>query len=247
MQPPQAPLADFIRQNLELILADWEAMAATMQPAARYMDSRALRNYAAEMLARIAEEMEAGQTAEQQTEKSRGERPGYAPEMTASAHDHAAHRLSDAFTLEQVVAEFRALRASVVRHWTDQKQAQFGRREIEELTRFNEGIDQLLTESLIWYDRMVQITQRRLRDAGVPEPSQSSQSSRTVVADGSRDATLVEVRGAFVYANAAAARRLHRTRHPPRHGRIPRAGTVRKGGPSDGTALAHGRRRRAGG
>jgi signal transduction histidine kinase len=49
-----------------------------------------------------------------------------------------------------MVAEFRALRASVLRLWSD-AQAEGDRASLEEVTRFNESIDQQLSESIARY------------------------------------------------------------------------------------------------
>ena len=48
----------------------------------------------------------------------------------------------------QMVSEYRALRASVIRLWT---RSTPGPDSLDELTRFNEGIDQALTESIKSY------------------------------------------------------------------------------------------------
>lgn len=50
-----------------------------------------------------------------------------------------------------MVSEYRALRASVVRLWTNQEADTVAEPESVELTRFNEAIDQALTESLNFY------------------------------------------------------------------------------------------------
>ena len=52
--------------------------------------------------------------------------------------------------MEEVVAEFRALRASVARLWKESVSAP-ATTDLEDLTRFNEGIDQALAESVSEY------------------------------------------------------------------------------------------------
>jgi signal transduction histidine kinase len=54
-----------------------------------------------------------------------------------------------------VVSEFRALRASVLRLWSEAKDA-FSREDLVEATRFNEAIDQQLVESMTRYTRDVE-------------------------------------------------------------------------------------------
>ncbi len=195
-------MSDFIRSNLEQILSDWEEFAATLLPAAAGLDAEVLRDFAAEMLGRVAEDMEVGQTRAQQLQKSRGEHPDRSPHVTTAAQEHAAYRLRDTFTQEQLVAEFRALRASVIRRWADQL-AEVGPPALEELTRFNESVDQLLTESLSWYDRELQETRRQADEA-----RRQREESYRALAELNPDATMVYAGKRIVYANGAAARLL---------------------------------------
>jgi signal transduction histidine kinase len=51
-----------------------------------------------------------------------------------------------------MVAEFRALRASVIRLWTRQQGGELRAADVEDLTRFNESIDQALAESVARYN-----------------------------------------------------------------------------------------------
>lgn len=194
-------MAGFIEDNLEPILSDWVRFASTLQPAAAHLDARELRDYADTMLRRVADEM-ASRGSPEPAKKSRGKLPDYGPLITSVAHDHAAHRLSSAFTQVQLIAEFRALRANVTRRWIDQLR-KIGRAELEELSRFNESIDQLLTESLVWYEWMVKETQKRLTEVLNPDAERYR-----ALADGSPDAILVYLRDRFIYANPAAARLL---------------------------------------
>ncbi|MGF6301351.1 hypothetical protein OKW42_004704 [Paraburkholderia sp. WC7.3d] len=46
-------LADFILQDMEPILAKWQAFAATLLPAAAKMESSALRNHAQQIRKRL--------------------------------------------------------------------------------------------------------------------------------------------------------------------------------------------------
>jgi signal transduction histidine kinase len=59
------------------------------------------------------------------------------------------------FSINQVVAEFRALRASVMRQWMKQVN-QDGSFEVDDVIRFNEAIDQALVESVASYTEAVQ-------------------------------------------------------------------------------------------
>jgi signal transduction histidine kinase len=140
-------LSRFIDANHDSILAEWEAFARTILPAAGGMDVTALRDHAEQMLRAIVEDMESFQTTENQGEKSKGRRADTAPAVTRVAREHANGRFADLFTQNQLVSEYRALRASVIRLWTDQM-GMADRAALDGLTRFNEAIDQSLTEAI---------------------------------------------------------------------------------------------------
>ena len=68
-------LARFINENLDSILAEWEAFALTLQPEAETTTALALRNHAKEILQAMARDMENTQTEMQQSDKSKGGAP----------------------------------------------------------------------------------------------------------------------------------------------------------------------------
>lgn len=136
-------LAEFIIDNLEPILAEWEKYAKSM-PAAAALNTEALRDHAEQMLKTIAADIGRPQTDKQQEEKSKGFRPHV--DGDTAAEEHASGRQADGFSLSEMVSEYRALRASVVRLWTREMQSA-DRDTLDDVTRFNEAIDQALTES----------------------------------------------------------------------------------------------------
>jgi signal transduction histidine kinase len=143
-------LSDFILANREPILTEWEAFARTCTPASAPMDVVALRDHADEMLTAIAADLRTPQGGHAQSQKSKGRAPaGQAGEATA-AEEHGAGRAASGFTVEQMVAEYRALRASVLRLWA-KAEGQLTTGDLEDLTRFNEAIDQSLAESVSRY------------------------------------------------------------------------------------------------
>jgi len=143
-------LSDFINSNREQILVEWEAFARTCKPASATMDIPALRDHADEMLTVIAADLATPQNDHEQAEKSKGQGPEEESEEATAAEAHGADRAGSGFTVEQMVSEYRALRASVVRLWMEAKE-EFTPQDLEELTRFNEAIDQALAESVFQY------------------------------------------------------------------------------------------------
>lgn len=138
-------LSDFIRSNLEPILGEWEAFARTCQPAAEGMNVASLRDHGVQLLNWIAADLETFQTNRQEEDKGKGLARAKFVESVATLHGEL--RYQDQFTLTQVVAEFRALRASVIRLWINDKGV-VGDAQIEDLIRFNEAIDEAVAESV---------------------------------------------------------------------------------------------------
>ncbi len=140
-------LADFILTNRAAILAEWQAFAKSCAPASMSMGIPALSDHASEMLTVIAEDLKTPQGAHQQSEKSMGRAPGTGTDVRTAAEKHGTGRAESGFTMDQMVAEYRALRASVIRLWTKER-GEATRLDLEDLTRFNEAIDQSLAESI---------------------------------------------------------------------------------------------------
>src|SRR5512140_848221 len=138
-------LSEFILANREPILAEWENFARTCAPASGSMDIDALRDHANDMLTVIAADLETPQDKAEQQQKSEGNAPAEVAVATTAAEEHGAGRAESGFSVDQMVAEFRALRASVIRLWTEALGG-FNVNNIEDLTRFNEAIDQSLAE-----------------------------------------------------------------------------------------------------
>jgi signal transduction histidine kinase len=145
-------LSQFVAANLEEILADWEDFARSSIPATGTMTTLAIRDHAREILLAIVADMESAQTEAQRTLKSEGRGP--ATGVRSSADKHGSLRQLVGFDLNQLGAEFRALRATVLRLWAA-KARMAGQEELEEVTRFNEGIDQALAESIASYSEHV--------------------------------------------------------------------------------------------
>jgi signal transduction histidine kinase len=150
-------LADFILENLDQILQSWEDFASTITPAATNMNSVELRDHAEQMLRTIAEDLRMSQTAEESVRKSKGSGARGAEDTAAELH--ALTRLTSGFTIEQMVSEYRALRASVLLLWS-QRIKQGVEFELEEMTRFNEAIDQSLAESVVRFAKSVSESQQ---------------------------------------------------------------------------------------
>lgn len=107
------------------------------------------------ILLAICGQMQTQQSGSERAEKSKGaESPkGEAP---TAAEAHGALRQIAGFDLVQLVAEFRAMRACVLALWRKAKEGEAATMHaIEEIARFNEGIDKALAESVDGYSERV--------------------------------------------------------------------------------------------
>src|SRR5687768_16250847 len=148
-------LADFILANTELILAEWAVFARSISAGAK-MDVLALRDHAEDILRATARDMQSSQSAAQQSDKSKGygQRGEDSVALNGASEQHAVDRLGSGFDLMEVISEYRALRASVLRLWRDSGRVpdEF---DVGDLTRFNESIDQSLSKAASSYTKRV--------------------------------------------------------------------------------------------
>ena len=112
-------LAKFIVAQMEAILSEWEAFARSLHPATALMSSEELRDHGKQILQAIAADIETGETQAEQCTKSKGGGSGAARSMSAAA-SHGKARYDTGLSLVQVIAEYRAMRASVLRLWMPQ-------------------------------------------------------------------------------------------------------------------------------
>lgn len=147
-------LADFISANLEPILLEWEAFARGISSGAK-MDALALRDHAGEILLATVRDMQSAQSAAERSEKSRGRSgEGDVAALNGASEQHAIGRLGSGFNLLEVVSEYRALRASVLRLWHDNGYPSHDS-DVDDVTRFNESIDQSLSKAVSSYTKRV--------------------------------------------------------------------------------------------
>jgi hypothetical protein len=111
------PLSEFIQTHRKKIIEEWVEFARTLQPWAKGLSKKDLQDHAEELLDAIVSDMKSSQSSRQQTEKSTGRDRGGA--LSGVGRKHAIDRLESGLKLDQLVSEFRALRASVLRLWEE--------------------------------------------------------------------------------------------------------------------------------
>ncbi|MBI5270321.1 MAG: response regulator [Burkholderiales bacterium] len=138
-------LHTFILDDMDGLVADWVGFARTL-PGCAHRQEDELRDHAEAMLRAIAADITSSQSPGEQLAKSHGLAPRHS-EADTHAEEHGSHRFSQGFDINELVAEFRALRASVIRRWSA-AQSPASMDGLDEFVRFNEAIDQAIAESL---------------------------------------------------------------------------------------------------
>ena len=149
-------IAQFITGNMEQILVEWEAFATTFGAVADKMSTQELRDHAKQILLFVAEDIQTAESAEQKQAKSQGLSSSPASEESASSK-HGRLRYASGFTLQQLIAEYRALRASVLKLW-QRGGVDMRVNNTPDIMRFNEAIDQSLAEAAVAYSDKVNET-----------------------------------------------------------------------------------------
>ncbi|WP_236621569.1 sensor histidine kinase [Asticcacaulis benevestitus] len=145
-------LSDFIRSNLDGIIAEWENFARSLNPGSS-MTTLQLKDHIEQILSFIARDLEAPQSASEQFDKSRGLADSL-PAADTAAETHGILRHDDGYDIMEMVSEYRALRASIIKLWTE-KNKNLSDEDVIDLTRFNESIDQALAESVVKFAQKV--------------------------------------------------------------------------------------------
>lgn len=147
-------LSEFIVQQVERIVDEWERFAKTFKPAADSLSSQELRDHARSILLAAARDMNTAQTASEQAAKAKGEGPEKSSTLDQAATSHGELRHTVGFDLVQMTSEFRHLRASVIRLWVGSLESP-DLAYFQDMIRFNEAIDEALAQSTAAYAEQV--------------------------------------------------------------------------------------------
>jgi signal transduction histidine kinase len=137
-------LSAFISLQHEAIIREFAVFAKTLMPPGTDMTEAELRDHAKDILSAAVQDMSMEQTRDEQALRSQGR--GSAKIMEASGELHADNRIQHRFSFRSVLAEFRALRATVLRLYEES-----GASDLTDVRRFNEAIDEALTASMNRY------------------------------------------------------------------------------------------------
>ena len=129
-------LSDFIRHSVEEIVAHSVRFAESLGPLSDAgIDVTVLRDHLPLVLRAIALDLDRSQTPTEGITKSEGGAPAIPGETAAQTHGRL--RAESGLSVGQVVAEYRVLRAVIIRLWSEEERG-LPEAGISELVRFNE-------------------------------------------------------------------------------------------------------------
>ncbi|MGJ7512684.1 sensor histidine kinase [Variovorax sp. GT1P44] len=138
-------LSEFISANSAAIVEEAVVYARTLPPLARQTEEM-LRDHIPKILEAVVRDMDQARSRDESRAKSLGAGKNDAPgAVDTAAETHGRLRAQGGLQVAHLVAEYRALRASVLRLWADSQPATSS---IAEVVRFNEAIDQAIAESV---------------------------------------------------------------------------------------------------
>lgn len=140
-------LANFIEQHSDAIIRDAVIFAETQAPAGVVLEQKELRNHLPQILKAIVSDLRTSQSDGEELIKAEGRAERKSGPESAAAY-HGRTRAIAGFGVNQMVAEYRALRASVLRQWISNSSPTTVTESFKDLVRFNEAIDQAVAESL---------------------------------------------------------------------------------------------------
>lgn len=140
-------LAAFIASHHASILHAWVAFAKKQLPAARNLDALGLEDHGTKILEEIVRNMGVTEDKGETKTKSEGHSLLASTSAGVPSRSHARQRERQGFEVGQMVAEYRALRATVLRLWREFNREVLAQ-DLDDMMRFNEAVDQALAESV---------------------------------------------------------------------------------------------------
>jgi signal transduction histidine kinase len=140
-------LAEFIKVHSDTIVAEAARYARTLAPLADEPELT-LRDHIPMILQAIVLDLENGQSPGEAHAKSLGQGATPAGTADSAAQTHGRLRARSGLQMAQLVAEYRALRAGVLRLWAEKEPVAVS---VGDVIRFNEAIDQAVAESVEFF------------------------------------------------------------------------------------------------
>lgn len=150
---PPGRLGDFILENLDRVLDEWEDVASSTGEVA-LLGSSSLRRNAETILRMLVEDMKASHVPCGENRRSDVNGAGDHPGLYRAATDHAIAWANNGFDLRRMMGGFSALRAAVSGLWWSNSQSDQSEA-VDDFRHFDEALDRLVVASVsAFHDRI---------------------------------------------------------------------------------------------
>jgi signal transduction histidine kinase len=150
-------IAAFISAHYETIFDEWTSAIRSVVPESRKLNRDELRDHLTLVLKTVSKSAKPPGETQRNIHALIQEMP--LPERGArAAQAHATVRHEEGFAIDQIVTEYRLMRATVLRLWAASVTA-ISPDDFEAVTRFNQAIDQAIAESVARFSERVLKTQ----------------------------------------------------------------------------------------
>lgn len=149
-------LADFIYSRVDVLLADWREQAERLGGTPRRRNTSELEDSARELIEEIAGNMHESEGVQEPEERGNSKCPEESRALADVARRHAEQRLAIGFSLRDLIVEYHALRANVLRLWL--ATVREGGESLSGFVAFDEAVNQSLTESVACYSATLERT-----------------------------------------------------------------------------------------
>lgn len=146
-------LADFIIYNLDNIMKDFDNFVSECIYTTPALSHGEIRDHMRDVLISISKDIDSLQSSDEQEKKSKGQKAS-STENT-NAHIHGRTRVEQGLSLVDLNAEYRWLRANILKSWLKNKK-NVTRRDFDDMLRFNEAIDEMLSESVNRFNEIIE-------------------------------------------------------------------------------------------
>ena len=147
-------LSALIRENEEKLVREWAEYARANVDVAATLPAVELEDSTRKLYGAISDDIETSQTSGEKHEKSWGNRQPESSAIAKYSIEHATHRVAQGFSIRDLISEFRAARASVMRLWAHERaESKVSAAEVE---RFNEALDEAISVSVAHFDGKVE-------------------------------------------------------------------------------------------
>lgn len=145
-------LSEFIEDSADQIVEDFAAFVSTL-PEGRKLAPKLRKNRMKDVVLNMASDIATAQDEEEQAAKSKGQKAQH--EVDTIANIHGESRLEDGLSILDINAEYRALRANILKLWVKQLEEPTPD-DFKDMIRFNEAVDEALQQSILRYHSMVE-------------------------------------------------------------------------------------------